>query len=155
MLSVRVGVTPPIAGASPSVTSLFGGALTLTIPGGASTAPQLTVGLTATPKDDRSVANAAYVFGPEGSTFSTPLTLAIKFDPAVVAAADRSQLWLASFDAAGAASPLSASTVDLAAGTVTSSISHFSTYGVIKLPTPVALPVETVNATGVGSLMTP
>ena len=147
-LSVRVPISTPPAGAStPTVAAVLSGAVTLTIPPTAvPTGTALSVAPAALPSDNRAVPATTYVFGPDGTTFSSPLTLALRYDKAAVATADQSTLWLASVDASGVATPIAGSAVDLTTGVVSAPVSHFSSYTIIKPAAPASIAVVSGDA---------
>ncbi|MCX5764776.1 MAG: Ig-like domain-containing protein [Gemmatimonadetes bacterium] len=147
-LSVRVPISTPPAGAStPTVAAVLSGAVTLTIPPTAvPTGTALSVAPAALPSDNRVVPATTYVFGPDGTTFSSPLTLALRYDKAAVATADQSTLWLASVDASGVATPIAGSAVDLTTGVVSAPVSHFSSYTIIKPAAPASIAVASGDA---------
>ena len=147
-LSVRVPISTPPAGAStPTVAAVLSGAVTLTIPPTAvPTGTALSVAPAALPSDNRVVPATTYVFGPDGTTFSSPLTLALRYDKAAVATADQSTLWLASVDASGVATPIAGSAVDLTTGVVSAPVSHFSSYTIIKPAAPASIAVVSGDA---------
>jgi uncharacterized protein YjdB len=127
-----VPVTPPASGAAgPVTTSVLGGAVTLTIPPGATTAPALTVApAPVAPADDRIPAGLTYVFGPAGSQFASPITLSVAYDPAQVPAAKRPLLRLHLVEGS-TVTEVAGSAVDLANNRVTAPVSHFSTYAIL------------------------
>jgi Bacterial Ig-like domain (group 2)/Right handed beta helix region len=129
---VPVPVTPPASGAAaPVTTSVLSGAVSLTIPPGATTAPTLTVAPVPTaPADDRIPAGGAYVFGPDGAQFATPITVSLRYDPAQIPAAKRKLLRLHLVEGS-TVTEVPGSTVDSASGRVSAPVSHFSTYAIL------------------------
>jgi surface protein len=137
-----VPVTPPASGAAaPVTTSVLGGAVTLTIPPGATTAPALTVApAPVAPADDRIPAGLAYVFGPAGSQFASPLTVSVAYDPAQILAAKRPLLRLHLVEGS-TVTEVAGSAVDLANNRVTAPVTHFSTYAILVPSDPSQLAV--------------
>ena len=147
-LSVRVPIPTPLAGAAtPTVAAVLGGGVTLTIPATAVPAGiALTVAPAALPSDNRVVPATTYVFGPDGTTFTVPITLGLRYDKAAITAADQANLWVASVDANGVATPLAGSTVDLTKGVVSAPVAHFSTYTIVKPAAPASINTFAGNA---------
>jgi pimeloyl-ACP methyl ester carboxylesterase len=84
----------------------------------------------------------AFDFGPSGTTFSRPVSLTLKYDAALVAADQVQQLRIV--QARGdTLIDLGASTVDTLAHTVSTKITHFSTYAIPDpaRPSPFRLPL--------------
>lgn len=147
-LSVRVAIDVPAAGApAPTTTSVLGGAVSLTIPPGATAAAQLTVAPAAdVPIDDRVLAGTTFDFGPTGTVFSSPVTMALRFDAAAVPAGRRSDLRIHRVEADGALTMLPGGAVDLATQLVTAPVSSFSTYTLVLPPQPTLILHEEGNA---------
>jgi hypothetical protein len=133
VISVRVPVpTTPAGAAAPVTTSVLGGAVTLTVPPGASSATQLTVAPAAVvPDDDRVLASAVFDFGPSGSAFSAPVTMSLRYTPADVPAPKRSRLRIFRVEDDGALSLLPGGAVDEVNAHVTAPVSSFSTYAIV------------------------
>ena len=77
------------------------------------------------------VPGSAYDFGPAGTTFTSPVTLTLSYDPAALPAGvteDSLQLETVS---AGAWGAVPGSAVNVATHTVSAPVSHFSTYGLL------------------------
>lgn len=114
---------------------LAGGAVTLTIPAGALTAP---TPITATPRPGPPPATPAgwqlagpfYDLAPDGTTFSQPVTVTLRLDPAAL------PVWGMTGDlgvlrqSSGQWSPLADVRVDLVAGTVSGTTTGFSGFGI-------------------------
>ena len=134
-LRVREGLTvPPASATSPVSRSAVGGIVTITIPPGAVpvAVSTLTVAPAATvPASSDLVAGTAMDFGPSGTTFSKPLTIALKYNDAVVEAADRGRLSI--FVVNGSTwDELPGSVTDQATSQVSVDVSHFSTYAILR-----------------------
>lgn len=143
-LSIRVPVSVPAAGApAPTTTSVLGGAVSLTIPPGATATPQLTVAPAAdVPDDDRILAGTAFDFGPSGTAFSAPVTMALRFNPAAVPAGRRSDLRIHRVETNGDLTLLPGGAVDLTTQLVSAPVSSFSTYTLVMPPQPTLILVE-------------
>ncbi|MFA6165879.1 MAG: fibronectin type III domain-containing protein, partial [Gemmatimonadaceae bacterium] len=128
------------------------GKVSITIPPGAvpASVTTLTVGpAVAPPASSALVSGTAMDFGPSGTQFATPLTLTLKYENAVVSASDRSRL--AIFAASGGSwVEVPESVTDEANAQVSASISHFSTYAILKKAAPPSAP----SAPSVGSATT-
>ena len=89
----------------------------------------------------------AYTFGPDGAKFEPAIGLALSYDPAnLPAGVTENDLYAAYFDGT-AWTKLADSAVDPASKTVTTRISHFSSYGLLGTITPPAATVEPVPST--------
>lgn len=132
LLSVRVPVPmTPAGAAAPVTTSVLGGAVSLTVPPGAGSATQLTVAPAALlPVDDRLLPGAAFDFGPSGATFTTPVTMSLRYSDAAVPAAKRSRLRIHRVENDGTLTMLDG-TVDEANARVSAQVSSFSTYALV------------------------
>lgn len=84
-LSVREGLPVPAAGAPAITTSAIGGAVTVTIPGGAAGVSMLNLRAVVAP-GPRAVAATSFAFGPEGTALAAPIEISIGFDPGARAA---------------------------------------------------------------------
>jgi Bacterial Ig-like domain (group 2). len=116
-----------------------------TVPAGAlSQTLNLTIDKSTTaPASPRLLPNTAFDFGPAGTTFTTPVTIAIKYDPSTVAS-DSPESGLQLYEAQGSTwRVVPGSTVNLSTKTVTGAVTHFSTYAVLM-----QAKVETVTITG-------
>lgn len=147
-LSIRVPIDVPAAGApAPTTTSVLGGAVSLTIPPGATVAPQLTVAPAAeVPEDDRVLAGTTFDFGPSGTTFSAPVTMALRFNPVAVPAGRRADLRIHRVETNGDLTLLPGGAVDLATQLVTAPVSSFSTYTLLLPPQPTLILYEEGNS---------
>jgi hypothetical protein len=86
---------------------------------------------TSAPASTGLVPNTAYDLAPSGTAFTTPVTLTTKFSPgALPTGAVASQLAMFTVSN-GAWTAVPGSTVNMAANTVTASLSHFSTYAIL------------------------
>lgn len=147
-MSIRVPITPPPASAtSPSIQTVLGGTVTLTIPPGAVPAavPMLTAApAAAAPASTELLPNSAIDFGPAGTQFAKPVTISLKYDNAAVAAEDRAGLaiYLANN---GAWEEVPGSTVDQTKQLVSADVTHFSTYAILRRATPTSIAVQTGN----------
>jgi hypothetical protein len=73
-----------------------------------------------------------YNLGPDGTTFSPAISITLHYDKSLIPAGmSESNLVLAWWDAANSKWVNLTSTVDTAKGTITATISHFSTYAVV------------------------
>jgi len=118
------------------------GGLTLVFPAGALTADtSITAAATitglpvTTPGKSKLVPGTTYALGPDGSTFSKPVSLSIAYDAAKLpAGTDESTVSIYSV-VGGAWIPAPGSVVDKVKHTVSASITHFSTWGALATPT--------------------
>lgn len=133
LLSIRVPIATTPAGApAPVTTSVLGGAVSLTVPPGASAVSQFTVAPAALlPDDDRLLAGAAFDFGPSGTTFSSPVTMSLRYSAAAVPPAKRARLRIVRVEADGALTLLPGGAVDEANARVSAPVSSFSTYAIV------------------------
>ena len=99
---------------------------------------------TSVPANPGLVAASAFEFGPTGTTFATPVTITIRYDPANLPAnVPESSLKL--YTSTGSEwTAVSGSTVDVTTHTVSGATTHFSTYAPIGA---VTVPVSTVTVT--------
>jgi hypothetical protein len=138
LLYVRDGFAAPPAGAPPATTSGLNGDVTLVIPGGAvpsGIVPHVRVA-PSPPADSRLI--GAWEFGPSGTTFSSPVTLRLRYNPTGMSPVDRAQVRV--FGRNGAAwVEMPGGTVDTVTHTASAPLSHFSTYAVFRRGTPVTL----------------
>ena len=86
--------------------------------------------------------------GPSGATFSTPITIEMKFDPAILpAGAGAGDLVIAYYDvAAGAWVPLNNIVIDTVNHTISCTTTHFTQFAVIYAPAGMAAPTTTCMA---------
>jgi hypothetical protein len=142
-LQSRLAIALPAAGATqPVVTTLLNGAATLSIPGGAVAAGTV---LSAAPianplANPLLVAGTAFNFGPDGTQFTQPVTLTLRYDPTVVLEADRAGL--AIYVQTGSTwTKVAASVVSSSGFTVSAPITSFSNYALLRRGPPTALSV--------------
>jgi len=112
-----------------------------TIPAGAlATSLAITVTPVANPQADARLApGTAYDFGPTGTTFASPVTLAITYNPATLPAGTiQSQLRVHKL-IGSVWTPLAGSTVNTSTHVVTGATSSFSTYAVLEVIIPVGI----------------
>jgi len=146
-LSIRVAVPTPAAGATqPTTTTALGGAVTLTVPPAAVAAGTVLnvapASPAALPASSLLLANVAFTFGPDGTQFATPVTLALRYDSTKVPAVQRAGLavYLAKN---GGWEEVPGSTVS---GTeVSAPVSHFSTYALLTRPPAASVVMITGN----------
>ena len=123
-----------MVGASGGTVSAAQGAVALAVPAGALPAA---VALTVAPAEtsgagEQAVAGALYKFGPEGTQFAQPVTLALSYDAAKLpAGVPASALRIGYLTDAGWEPMLDGATIDAATGKISAQIRHFSTYGVM------------------------
>jgi hypothetical protein len=123
-------------GAQGGSASLDGGAVTLSVPSGALTAPvEFTADpITFVPQTDRLVSGSAYEVGPAGTSFSRLATLTVAYDPAGMRGGVReAELRLQMVSEAGWATT-TGSSVDTAKHVVTGKIEGVGRFGVVGLP---------------------
>jgi hypothetical protein len=73
-----------------------------------------------------------YDFGPSGTTFSSPINITLKYDPAnLPAGADQSMLYIAWWDVGTGTWVSLPCIVDPVSHTVTATVSHFTIYSVL------------------------
>lgn len=89
------------------------------------------------PADPMLVAGTAFEFGPGGTQFATPVTIGIRYPANLPAGAHPERFRLHLWDG-NAWAEVPGSTVDVPTRTVTGETSHFSLYGVVETPAPVA-----------------
>jgi hypothetical protein len=95
------------------------------------------------PPQGGNIIGLPYSMGPEGATFNPPIKMTLHYDKSKLpAGVNETSLVIAYWDATANKWVVLPSTVDTAKGTITASVSHFSTYGVIN-PAPVSTPVAT------------
>lgn len=146
--SATITVNPgTFLGPAGGTASGFSGGATVTIPAGAlSSGLVITIAQVANPQPDARLApGTAYDFGPTGTTFSAPVTLAIRYDPALLAAGTN-QAQLRVHRLVGTTwTPLPGSSVNTATHVVSGATSSFSTYAVLEVVIPVAIVSITPN----------
>ncbi len=157
-MTVRDVALPPASGASaPTTTVVAAGALELTVPPNAVPpgVPRLTVGLSSAASGiPRLVPGTAFDFGPSGTLFATPITVAFRYDPGTVPSAERATLRVVRVEGANLiAVP---STSDVATAVVTAQLSRFSTYAVVRRadPATAAIVAGTAQSATVGTAVT-
>jgi adhesin/invasin len=121
------------------------GTVNVTVPAGA--VPQtssITVSpSTNAPPSSRLLAGTAFDFGPPGLTFAQPVTLRIKYNPALVSS-DSPESALQLYEVVGSAwRVVAGSTVNLTDKTVSGAVTHVGTYSVMMVPK-----VESVTIAG-------
>ena len=79
------------------------------------------------PDDDRLLGGAAFDFGPSGATFSTPITMSLRYSAAAVPLAKRPRLRIVRVENDGSLTLLPGGSVDEANTMVTAPVSSFST----------------------------
>lgn len=138
-VKVKDGAVVSASGASFSAQNSL---VTLNIPAGALTQTRnITVApATSTPPNDRLMPGTAFEFGPNGTTFASPITITITYDPSKLTGGSP-EGGLQLYEVVGTLwRVVTGSTVDLATKKVTGSVSHFTVYGVLMQPR-----VETVT----------
>jgi hypothetical protein len=138
-VKVKDGEVCSTAGASFSAQDSV---VALNIPAGALTQTQnITVApATSVPSNDRLMPGTAFEFGPNGTTFASPITITIKYDLSKLTAGSP-EGGLQLYEVAGTLwRVVPGSTVNTVTRTVTGSVSHFTVYGVLMQPR-----VETVT----------
>jgi len=122
-----------MVGASGGTVSAAQGAVALAIPAGAlPAAVAVTVAAAEASGGEQAVAGALYKFGPEGTQFAQPVTLALSYDPAKLpAGVPASALRIGYLTDAGWEPMLEGATIDATTGKISAQIRHFSTYGVM------------------------
>jgi alpha-tubulin suppressor-like RCC1 family protein/uncharacterized protein YjdB len=144
-LTAWIEVAPPAAGGVAKTDTLLGGAVTLTVQPGSTDATALTVvPADIAPGDDRLLAGTAFTFGPRGTQFTTPLTLALRFAPEDIPEAKRARLRIFLQDDE-TMKEVPGGSVDLEGRRVLAPISHFSTYAVLMPPDPASVAVTAGN----------
>jgi adhesin/invasin len=134
-----------LIGAAGSTFSAQGGAVSVSAPAGAVTqTSSMTVAPAANaPANPRLLAGTAFDFGPLQLTFAQPVTVTIKYNPALVPG-DSPESGLQLYEVvSGAWRVVPGSTVNLTAKTVSGGITRGGTYAVMLLPK-----VETVTISG-------
>ncbi len=116
------------------------GSVTVTVPAGAvASGTAITITPTANPPADPTLApGTAYDFGPAGTTFASPVSLAITYNPATLATGtNQAQLRVAKL-IGSTWTALVGSTVNTTTHVATGATSGFSSCAVIAVPVPVA-----------------
>ncbi|MEI6738686.1 MAG: Ig-like domain-containing protein [Gemmatimonadaceae bacterium] len=132
---VRVNAGGVVSSAGGSVTAAAGN-VALTIPAGAVSS---TLPITVTPKPDTMrtshTASPGYLFGPTGTQFAQPVTMALKFDAATLPAhTDKASLRVARLVNGSWDVLTEGVQVDSATNTVRAQTRSFSTYAVVRDP---------------------
>jgi len=79
--------------------------------------------------DDTKGLGLYYEFGPTGATFSSPVSITLKYDPSALnAGTDQSKLYIAYWDTGNNRWVSVPSAVDLVNHTITASVTHFTLY---------------------------
>lgn len=133
--AVRVNAGGVVSTSGGSVTAASGNVM-LTIPAGAVTS---TLPITVTPKPDTirtaHVASPGYLFGPTGTQFAQPVTMALKYDAAALPAyTDKASLRVARLVNGSWEVLTEGVEVDSATNTVRAQTRSFSTYAVVRDP---------------------
>jgi uncharacterized protein YjdB len=131
--------------AAGSTFSAQGGAVSVTAPAGAVTqTSSVTVGpASGAPANPRLLAGTAFLFGPSQLAFAQPVTITIKYDPALVTAGNL-ESGLQLYELVGTSwRAVAGSSVDLSGKTASGGVTHAGTYAVMMLPH-----VETVTVGG-------
>ena len=130
-LSVRIGIAvPPANGSLPLTTSVLDGAVTVTVPPGATTASTLYLRPVSTAlANSRSLAGTTFEFGPPGTTFSAPVTLSVRYDTIGRSADARRKLRLYRVNSS-ALTVVPGSSIDTASRRVIGQVTGFSTFTV-------------------------
>jgi uncharacterized protein YjdB len=116
------------------------GNVTLVVPAGALTAnTAITITAVQNPQPDPKLApGTAYDFGPTGTQFALPVTVRIRYDPALLpGGTTQAQLRLARLTGV-TWTPIAGSSVDVATRVVTGQTTSFSTYAVLEVVPAVA-----------------
>lgn len=86
------------------------------------------------PPSARLIAGTAFDLGPAAMTFGQPVTLTIKYNPALVTAGNSESELMLYEVVAGAWAPVAGSTPNTTAKTVSANVQHLGTYAVMMLP---------------------
>ena len=108
--------------------------LTFTVPAGALSV-ELTIAIGSFKNAPAGVIGSAYDIGPSGTTFSKPVTLTFRYDPAWLQGISASDLKVATVDK-GIWQVLPGSVVNEAQKTVSATTTHLSVYGLVAPPNP-------------------
>lgn len=140
VLTVRIGIgVPPANALLPLTTSVLDGAVTVTVPPGATTASTLYLRpVSTTPANSRSLVGTTYEFGPAGTTFSSPITLSVRYDTAGRSADARRKLRLYRVNP-GSLSFVAGSSIDTAARRVIAPVTSFTTFTVADPAMPASI----------------
>jgi adhesin/invasin len=134
-----------IASSSGATFSAQDGAVNVSVPPGAvSQTSSITVSPSTTaPANARLLAGTAFDIGPPGLTFAQPVTITLKYNPALVSS-DSPESGLQLYEVVGSSwRVVPGSTVNLNAKTVSGAVTHVGTYSVMMQPK-----VETVAVAG-------
>ncbi len=124
---------------SPTTAATFSAqnsAVTVSVPAGALTQTRnITVApAQSPPPNDRLMPGTAFEFGPNGITFSQPVTLTIKYDPSNLTGGSP-EAGLQLYEVVGTSwRVVAGSSANLTTHTVTGNVSHFTVYGVLMQP---------------------
>ena len=146
-ITVREG---GVVGATGGTVATTNGLATVTVPAGAaaSSVPISITPVTNPPADPKLIAGTAYDFGPDGTTFSQPVTLALKYDAAAAVGRTPTQFRVHKL-VNNVWTLLPGGTVDVGTRTVRAPTSSFSTYAVLEIA-----PVASVTVTpGTGQVL--
>lgn len=154
---IEQGAVYVVDPAAPATVQSVDGSVTIAVPANATESP-LGVTIDPAPVDLSQPANAEVVggstveLGPEGTTFDTPVTLTLRYDPSnLPKGMDEQALRLATL-VNGQWQQVKGSAVDPVTHTVTGQTPHFSTYGVVAFPaTFVQLAIG--DAAGIGAFV--
>jgi hypothetical protein len=143
ILDVRVGVAvPPASAPAPVTTVLFNGAVTVTLPPGATTTttmldvrPPLVA-----PTNPRILAATAFSFGPTATTFVAPMTLTIRYDTTGLSPYPADELRIHRVDASGL-TRVPGGSVDTTGRLVTAQINEVGTYAIARAAIPASIAV--------------
>jgi hypothetical protein len=125
-------------GTSGGLLATAGGNVAASIPSDALPAPTtISVAPSAAQPASNAIAGTVYDFGPSGTQFAQPITVAIAYDPSALGGTPEWRLRLFTGDGAGWAE-IQESRVDTAANVVRGPVSHFSLVGIGTVP-PVAI----------------
>jgi hypothetical protein len=123
-------------GASGGAVSTINNTVSLIIPNQAlaATTPIWIAPLQNPPPDPSLVPGTAFDFGPSGTQFAQPVTVTIKYNPALLSGSAHPALFRLARMTGAAWTALAGSTVDQALQTVTGQTASFSAYAVIEIP---------------------
>lgn len=147
LISVRQPITVPPAGGAPTTTTVLGGAVTVTVPPAATgTTTQLTVApAAAPPADTRVLASSTFDFGPAGTVFTTPITIELAYNPALVPASKEEDVRIYLVGNGGALTLVPGGSVDVVTNKVSAPVTHFSTYATVVPADPTQMTVTAGN----------
>lgn len=136
-VTVRDGLFVGPAGGQ---TSAAGGIVTLTVPAQAvaSNIPITITPVANPPSSSQILPASAYDFGPDGTQFSQPVTIGIRYQPSQVPPGSNPAQFRLARLSGNTWTVVAGSTVDVATRTVTGQTSSFSLYGIQEAPAAVA-----------------